>query len=208
MQPRRPTKEGIAEVGVWLARLRFWAQIMCKNDCGKLAVAGGIFCSRSCSASYNNRVKPKRKAAPSSACLFCGSKVGSVRTFCSNGCQQSYQHQFYINSWIDGGESGRSGMAVSKHVVKYLHKLCEGVCARCEESIWLGEPIALQVDHKDGNHKNCRPENLWLLCPNCHAQQPTSGARNKGRGRADRLVYSEKTNHAMRQALAKKTSPP
>lgn len=193
---------------VLLGHLSCWVRTMCKNDCGKSAVHGGVFCSRSCSVSYNNRIAPKRVAAPDSACLFCSKDVLSVRRFCNNICQKAYQHQTYISSWIAGNESGRSGMAVSAHVVRYLREMCKGSCSRCQESIWLGGPIALQVDHKDGDHTNCRPENLWLLCPNCHAQQPTSGSRNKGQGRAGRLVYSEKTNLAMRQALAKNISPP
>lgn len=181
---------------------------MCKNGCGNPAVERGLFCSRSCSVSYNNRVSPKRAKARGCVCLSCSKGIASGRVFCSNACQQGHQHRIYIASWISGNQSGRSGMGVSAHIIRYLRQLCHGACVRCGESVWLGGPIALQVDHKDGDHTNCRPENLWLLCPNCHAQQPTSGARNKGQGRKGRLVYSDKTNRAMRQALAKKTSPP
>ncbi len=35
---------------------------------------------------------------------------------------------------------------------------------------WLGQPITLQVHHCDGDHLNNDPENLMLICPNCHTQ--------------------------------------
>lgn len=48
----------------------------------------------------------------------------------------------------------------------------------CEiTSLWLGKKITLELDHIDGNHRNNLIENLRLLCPNCHSQQPTSNRR-------------------------------
>ena len=35
---------------------------------------------------------------------------------------------------------------------------------------WLGRPIILHVNHKNGNWLDDRPENLEFLCPNCHSQ--------------------------------------
>ena len=43
---------------------------------------------------------------------------------------------------------------------------------------WLGSPLALHIDHVDGNPLDSRPENLRFLCPNCHTQTPTWAARN------------------------------
>lgn len=40
---------------------------------------------------------------------------------------------------------------------------------------WRGNPLVLQVDHKDGDRTNCTPQNLRFLCPNCHAQTETFG---------------------------------
>lgn len=39
--------------------------------------------------------------------------------------------------------------------------------------------LILEIDHKDGNHKNNSRENLRVLCPNCHALTPNF--RNWGR---------------------------
>ena len=42
-------------------------------------------------------------------------------------------------------------------------------CECCGLSEWLGEPIPLELHHKDGNHFNNKLSNLEILCPNCHA---------------------------------------
>ena len=42
-------------------------------------------------------------------------------------------------------------------------------CESCGLTEWLGQPIPLEVHHKDGNRNNNTLENFELLCPNCHA---------------------------------------
>lgn len=46
-------------------------------------------------------------------------------------------------------------------------------CYQCNLTHWNEQPIPLELEHKDGNNKNNKIENLTLLCPNCHAQTPT-----------------------------------
>lgn len=57
-------------------------------------------------------------------------------------------------------------------------------CMVCGIDNWEDKPLALQLDHIDGYSNNNLPSNVRLICPNCHSQTSTFGARNKGRGRA------------------------
>lgn len=53
-------------------------------------------------------------------------------------------------------------------------------CELCSLKEWQGQPIPLELHHKDGDHYNNSLDNLSLLCPNCHALQPNnSGAALK-----------------------------
>ena len=45
----------------------------------------------------------------------------------------------------------------------------EHKCENCGLTEWLGNPIPLELHHKDGNRNNNTIENFVLLCPNCHA---------------------------------------
>lgn len=50
-------------------------------------------------------------------------------------------------------------------------------CECCGLTEWLGEPIPLELHHKDGNRFHNELDNFQLLCPNCHAK--TSSYRGK-----------------------------
>ena len=58
-------------------------------------------------------------------------------------------------------------------------KLLDYVCEKCgNKGMWMNEKITLQLEHKNGNNRDNRLENLCFLCPNCHSQTKTYAGRN------------------------------
>lgn len=169
--------------------------LVCKN-CGeqfKRVVyknSKNTFCSRSCSAKYSNRRRQrKRKGGLKKICPVCGKefKASSKSKYCSTDCSAKGKVEENIKKWKEGKISGyqpSSGM-ISCFVKKYLLEKANYKCERCGFSSEhpITKKTILQVNHIDGNYKNCKEENLEILCPNCHALTPTFGALNKGSGR-------------------------
>ena len=67
----------------------------------------------------------------------------------------------------------------ANHTKPHLIKERGHKCEKCLTSEWLGANIPLEVHHVDGKRTNNSPENLQLLCCNCHAM--TDNWRNKKR---------------------------
>ena len=55
-------------------------------------------------------------------------------------------------------------------------------CEECDISEWQGKQIILDLDHKNGNNRDNRLENLRFLCPNCHSQTHTYKGKNINTG--------------------------
>ncbi|WP_327290972.1 HNH endonuclease signature motif containing protein [Streptomyces sp. NBC_01198] len=78
-------------------------------------------------------------------------------------------------------EPGRNRRVPGRQLKRALAEI--GVheqCALCGmEPYWQGRPLALEVDHSDGDWRNNRRENLRPLCPNCHATTDTYRRRHR-----------------------------
>jgi len=59
--------------------------------------------------------------------------------------------------------------------------LLKNKCDQCGLSEWRGLPLSMQLDHRNGRKLDHSLTNLRMLCPNCHSQTPTFGARNRRR---------------------------
>jgi hypothetical protein len=106
--------------------------------------------------------------------------------WCSNACQMANQYESYIKRWKAGQEHGNTGKYdLSAHIRRYLFDKHESKCCQCgwgELNPSTGK-VPLHVDHVDGDFKNNQPENLRLLCPNCHSLTENYGILNRGKGR-------------------------
>lgn len=83
---------------------------------------------------------------------------------------------------------------ISSHTLR-LRLIKEGIfeqkCYSCNLTEWLGQPIALELEHINGVHEDNTLNNLTLLCPNCHAQTSTYRGKNqKRRGGVAELDYA------------------
>jgi|DEB0MinimDraft_3_1074331.scaffolds.fasta_scaffold52246_2 hypothetical protein len=171
----------------------------CKS-CGK-ETENLKFCSRSCSATHTNTVNPKRKrtAWKTGECRGCG-KTFQYRTkqsngfYCSNKCQQDFQHKSLIQSWLENNAegnlvNGRLRAPIRNYLIEKSGKKCS-ICGWNQINPTTNK-CPLEIDHIDGNADNCRPENLRVLCPNCHSLTPTWKALNSGNGSKKRLKYGK-----------------
>ena len=76
-------------------------------------------------------------------------------------------------------ERFRKGVVIkTSEAVKALVFLRGHRCEHCQQEEWQGNPIPLEVHHKDGDSLNNEMDNLCLICPNCHALTPNYRGKN------------------------------
>jgi len=121
----------------------------------------------------------------------CGMHVKrSFYTYCSVKCQQRYQYQQRIERFLRG-EHPAFAFTGGGFVRRYLMEFHNERCARCgwNERHPVTGLVPLEIEHIDGCWQNARPQNLTLLCPNCHSLTPTFKALNRGKGREMREAW-------------------
>lgn len=159
------------------------------------------FCSRSCAASHNNSIKPKRISLSSNKatiksirsdrpalviyqCQNCKQEKEGYRhrpiSFCGNICQEQFKRK-QKRLEVEAGKAA-PGQAKKYLIEKYGNICLDPNCA------WdfVKRPINVELEHIDGNSTNNKLENLMLLCPNCHSQTSTYKSKNIGNGRYKR----------------------
>lgn len=151
----------------------------------------GKFCGRSCAAKFNNRAVPKRKRSQYYNCKLCGANKSANSSEYCRDCYHTEQYEQYIARWLAGEESGVSGKeGTSSRIRRWLMEQAGGVCERCgwsEVNPSTGK-VPVQINHINGRWDDNRPENLEIICPNCHSLTPNYGGLNKGNGRRGRYT--------------------
>ena len=140
------------------------------------------FCSSSCSATYNNKLRKSK------TCLNCEEAIPKINKYCNNTCQHEYERKLKVKDLLEGKFIGKVLKAHTGSWAKtYLLGLFNYQCSSCgigEE--WNGSKLILELDHIDGKAYNNTIENLRILCPNCHSQTDNYKAKNKSSDRIDR----------------------
>lgn len=164
----------------------------CHND---IKSSGVKFCSNSCSAIFNNKlrvkkIKPKRirkNRPPKFKNVICENcrqnKETNGKIFCSQKCSHEHKQTIIFNK-IESGDTTLYHRQYKKYLIdKYGLKCME--CGWCEVNKYSGK-IPVELEHIDGNSENNSLDNLKLLCPNHHSLTPTYKSLNIGKGRHNR----------------------
>ncbi len=132
----------------------------------------GRFCSSKCARGFStksNREEINRKVSAKLAGKPGKGAAILLTTEVRNKARQARQ-EYYRNLPFEkvANDTRR------KRIIKEQ----EGRCNHCNLDEWMGKPITLEMEHKDGNSQNNVRENLECICPNCHSQTSTWRGRN------------------------------
>jgi|688.fasta_scaffold591464_1 hypothetical protein len=172
---------------------------------GEIKNDGLKFCSSSCSATHNNKLRPKKietnnineninkrkrdnyHLRKNKTCINCNTIT--TNKYCGSKCQNEYR----INLIFEKIESGD----LTLNTRQYRKYLISKHGCKCMECGWdkinkTSGKVPIELEHIDGDSTNNNLENLKLLCPNCHSLTPTYKALNKGNGRHSRMLRYNK----------------
>ncbi|MEU0075131.1 HNH endonuclease signature motif containing protein [Streptomyces sp. NPDC006332] len=154
-------------------------------QCGKpIRTRGAIHCGRAC-ANVTRRQEAEARRGEPTPCLRCGTTERRPRCvgqpYCSWECFNEDRYERtgtfarWLAAWQAGEISGTRENGSPDWRVRQGLVLLRG--QRCEKCGWaevnpVSGRVPLHVDHIDGDRTKNRPEDLRLLCPNCHALTP------------------------------------
>lgn len=125
-------------------------------------------------------------------CLKCPNYLSGETNVLCNSCFKAER----IEKWLSGDISV-TWISTTREPKDFVKKyLLETRGDRCEECGFDRKrpdgTSKIQMDHIDGDYTNNEITNLKLLCPNCHDDTETYGAKNKNGGRRYRLAQFSK----------------
>ena len=105
-------------------------------------------------------------------------KLKTLNLDCEHWTGQGWNAGERMKDW----ENYLRPASVKKHLIIERGHECED----CKHSEWKSLPIPLEIHHINGDRTNNLPENLQLLCCNCHALTPNW--RNKPRNESQKKI--------------------
>lgn len=176
------------------------------------------FCSKSCSAKYNNCLisdasKEKRNKSliefykkvnlnnnkehikvdnNQKKCKQCNEAINNsnISSYYKT-YKNEMRHEQYYKYFLNHPEAFNKPNYTPKRFKYDFIKEQQGYCAICGcEQIHNGKKLVFVLDHIDGDASNNKRENLRCICPNCDSQTDTFKSKNKNSTR--RNYWKEK----------------
>lgn len=125
---------------------------------------------------------------------------------CRCGRHNSPANRLSLEDLLIEDRRAGSGSRIKERLI--VEGLLEDRCETCGMGPeWNDDPLALQLDHRNGNPRDWRLMNLRVLCPNCHSQTESFAGRNKNNGRSDSgsLLGSDPSHEGSNPSLPAKT---
>jgi len=130
------------------------------------------FCSRSCSSQYTH--KQKQRPENNCKCALCGKEFYKNKTELKNSrsglyfCCRAHKDKAQRLGGIREIMPSHYGTGIKGDPHIYRKIAFENHLKQCNHCGFNKHPEILQVHHKDCNSRNNNPNNLEMLCPNCH----------------------------------------
>jgi len=137
----------------------------------------GRFCSRACANSrvFSEQSKKKKSDANKKRVRENG-KWGAMLTPNTDEsikkCKRTWKKKLLLSNFESLNEWAKRKRVIIEQEYR---------CHKCKLDEWMSEPIALEIEHLNGEHTDNRRENLIALCPNCHSLSVTWRGRNKSK---------------------------
>lgn len=125
-------------------------------------------------------------------CLNCGKEnktsKNTMNMYCDNACQADKRSRDIVNRWLacpSPENLYHKGNQIRKAIRRFLLDQASYTCSLCGWDKRHPEDggSTLEVDHINGDWRDCAPLNLRVICPNCHSLTLNYKGRNKGNGR-------------------------
>jgi hypothetical protein len=167
-----------------------------KNEALRLGIKGDERFSKLVPSFYKTPEDIIIKECP--GCLKNYSTKLSGQKYCSKKCPAKHKNRIKLNNWLAG--DWNSAQSVDGSILGWARNyLLEKTQYRCSKCCWSevgpNGNIPLEIDHIDGDWRNSNPDNLRVLCPNCHALTDNWKVYNKGNKKSRYSYWKEQGWH-------------